>query len=50
MEFSPALRAKTRLPHDVDIHCYIVVVASQAQESCHGVFIRIGGMIMTLFQ
>ena len=29
---------------------YLVVVASQAQESCRGIFIRIGGLIMTLFQ
>ena len=39
-----------RLPHCVDICCYLVVVASQAQESCRDIFIRIGGIIMTLFQ
>ena len=49
-EFSLALRAKTRLPHSVDNRCCLVVVASQAQDSCRGIFIRNGGMIMTLFQ
>ena len=28
----------------------LVVVASQARDSCRGIFIRIGGMIMILFQ
>ena len=48
--FSPALHAKTGLPHGVDNRCCLMVVARQAQNSCRGIFIRIGGMIMTVFQ